>query len=80
MPCIGETRNIRKNFDREYYERDFLELRYMKNGERIRNELTESENVSKKNFNGNETQDCIATAKSHLNYYRLFPITKGFLA
>ena len=62
IPCRGETRNIRKNFDPIYYDRDFLDLRYVKYGERIQNELNESENVSTKQFSGSETQVCIATA------------------
>jgi hypothetical protein len=64
---MGETRNIRKNFDRKYSDRDSLELGYVKYGEIIRNELIESGNVSTKSFGGSETQDCIATAKVTLS-------------
>jgi hypothetical protein len=59
----GGNKKYAQEFDRKYYDIDFLELRYVKYGERIRNELSESENVSMERFSGSETQDCIAIAK-----------------
>ena len=59
---MGETRNTRNNFDRIHYDTN-PELRHAKYGARIRNELSESENVSVKRFSGSETQDCTTRAE-----------------
>jgi hypothetical protein len=57
-----ENKKYMKEFDGKYYDTDFLQLRCVQYGERMRNELSESD-VWIKRFGGSETQDYIETAK-----------------